>query len=183
MRRVYERNEAVIVRWLKRDYPAIARKARREQAVIDWGDEMGLRSDHVTGRNDAPVGHTPVPQATGQRFGCNMISAITNKGALAFVVFQGKFTAPVLVAFLQRLFKQRGGKISLIVAGHPVHKSETPTRVAAPHSSRLRLIRRPGDCPELNPDEWLNQDVNTHVIGASRLTNRTELMTVVRPHL
>ena len=93
VRRAYERNEAAIAAWLKREYPAIARRAKREKAVIYWGDEMGLRSDHVTGTSYAPVGQTPVVRATGSRFGCNMISAITNKGALAFMVFQGKFKA------------------------------------------------------------------------------------------
>src|SRR2546425_3688459 len=67
---------------------------------------MGLRSDHVTGTSYAPVGQTPVVRATGQRFGCNMLSAITNKGALAFIVFEGKFKSPVLVTFMQRPLKQ-----------------------------------------------------------------------------
>ena len=80
VRRAYERNDAAIARWLKQEYPAIARQAKREQAAIYWGDEMGLRSDHVTGTSYAPVGQTPVVRATGQRFGCNMISAITNEG-------------------------------------------------------------------------------------------------------
>ncbi|HSL04730.1 MAG TPA: hypothetical protein VK901_14480, partial [Nitrospiraceae bacterium] len=46
----------------------------------------------------------------------------------------------------------------------------------------LRLIRMPGYCPELNPDEWLNQDVKTNGLGKSRPTNRTELMAIVRRH-
>jgi transposase len=183
VRRAYERNDAAIARWLKREYPAIARQAKREHAVIYWGDEMGLRSDHVTGTSYAPVGRTPVVRATGQRFGCNMISAITNKGALAFMVFQGKFKAPVFVTFLQRLLKQVVGTIYLIVDGHPVHKSVKAMRFAATHSSRLRLIRMPGYCPELNPDELLNQDVKTNGLGKSRPTNRTELMAIVRSHL
>jgi transposase len=112
-----------------------------------------------------------------------MILAITNKGALAFMVFQGKFKAPVFVAFLQRLLKQVTGKIYLIVDGHPVHKSRKATRFFARHSSRLRLIRMPGYCPELNPDELLNQDVKTNGLGTSRPTNRTELMAIVRRHL
>jgi transposase len=183
VRRAYERNDAAITRWLKQEYPAIARQARRDKAAIYWGDEMGLRSDHVTGTSYAPVGRTPVIRATGQRFGCNMISAITNKGALAFMVFQGKFKAPVFVAFLQRLLKQIAGKIYLIVDGHPVHRSGKVTRFAATHSARLRLIRMPGYCPELNPDELLNQDVKTNGLGKSRPTNRTELMAIVRSHL
>jgi transposase len=173
VRRAYERNEAAIARWLKQEYPMLARQAKREQAVIYWGDEMGLRSDHVTGTSYAPVGHTPVIRATGQRFGCNMISAITNKGALAFMVFQGKFKASVFAEFMKRLLKQMDSRIYLIVDGHPVHRSGAATRFAARHSSRLRLIRMPGYCPELNPDEWLNQDVKTNGLGKSRPTNRT----------
>jgi len=183
VRRAYERNDAAIATWLSEEYPAIARQARRDGATIYWGDEMGLRSDHVAGTSDAPLGQTPVIRATGQRFGCNMISVITNRGGLSFMVFQGKFTSPVFVAFMQRLLKQVAGTISLIVDGHPVHKSGTATRVAASHSSRLRLIRMPGYCPELNPDELLNQDVKTNGLGKSRPTNRTELMALVRSHL
>ncbi len=178
VRRAYERNDAAITRWLKQAYPALARQAKRDKAAIYWGDEMGLRSDHVPGTSYAPVGRTPVVRATGQRFGCNMISAITNKGALAFMVFEGKFKASVFVTFLQRLLNQVAGKIYLIVDGHPVHKSG-----AATHASRLRLIRLPGYCPELNPDELLNQDVKTNGLGKSRPTNRTELLAIVRSHL
>jgi transposase len=183
VRRAYERNDAAITRWLKQEYPAIARQARRDKAAIYWGDEMGLRSDHVTGTSYAPVGQTPVIRATGQRVGCNMISAITNKGALAFMVFQGKFKAPVFVEFMQRLLKQLDGRIYLIVDGHPVHKSGEVRRFVDHHKPRLRLIRMPGYCPELNPDELLNQDVKTNGLGKSRPTNRTELMATVRRHL
>ena len=183
VRRAYERSDAAIARWLKQEYPAIARQAKREKAVIYWGDEMGLRSDHVTGTSYAPVGQTPVVRATGSRFGCNMISAITNKGALAFMVFGGKFKAPVFVEFMKRLLKQLDGRIYLIVDGHPVHKSGEARRFIDQHQPRLRLIRMPGYCPELNPDELLNQDVKTNGLGKSRPTNRTELMATVRSHL
>lgn len=182
VRRAYERNDVAIARWLKQEYPAIARQARRDKAAIYWSDEMGLRSDHVTGTSYAPVGQTPEIRATGQRFWCNMLSAITNKGGLAFMVFQGKFKAPVFVVFLQRLLKQIAGKIYLIVDGHPVHKSGEVTRFAATHS-RLRLIRLPDYCPELNPDELLNQDVKTNGLGKSRPTNRIELIAIVLSHL
>ena len=183
VRRAYERNDAAIATWLSKEYPAIARQARRDGATIYWGDEMGLRSDHVTGTSYAPLGQTPVVRATGQRFGCNMLSAITNKGGLSFMVFQGKFKTPVFVAFMQRLLKQIAGKICLIVDGHPVHKSGAAMRFVTRHKKRLRLMRMPGYCPELNPDELLNQDVKTNGLGKNRPTNRTELMAIVRSHL
>lgn len=183
VRRAYERNDAAIAHWLRREYPAIARQARRDHATIYWGDEMGLRSDHVTGTSYAPLGQTPVVRATGQRFGCNMISAITNKGGLSFMVFQGKFKTPVFVAFMQRLLKQVAGNIYLIVDGHPAHRSGAAKHFVDQHKQRLRLIRMPGYCPELNPDELLNQDVKTNGLGKCRPTNRTELMATVRRHL
>ena len=183
VRRAYERNDAAIANWLSREYPAIAQQAKRDKAAIYWGDEMGLRSDHVTGTSYAPVGHTPVVRATGQRFGCNMISAITNRGALAFMVFEGKFRNPVFLEFMRRLLRQVTGKIYLIVDGHPVHRSAAARTFVADHATRLRLIRLPGYCPELNPDELLNQDVKTNALGKSRPTNKPEMMAGVRSHL
>lgn len=183
VRRAYERNNAAIARWLSTEYPAIARQAQRESAVIYWGDEMGLRSDHVAGTSYAPVGQTPIVRATGQRFGRNMISAITNRGHLAFMVFHGKFNAPLFVRFMQRLSKQAAHKLYLIVDGHPVHRSRVVTQFIAANAERIRLIRLPGYCPELNPDELLNQDVKTNALGKSRPTHRAEMMAGVRRHL
>jgi transposase len=183
VRRAYERNDAAIARWLRTEYPAIARDAKREKAVIYWGDEMGLRSDHVAGTSYAPMGQTPIIRATGQRFGCNMISAITNRGHLAFMVFHGKFDGRLFVQFMRRLLQQATGKLYLIVDGHPVHRSVVARDFVAANEARLRLIRLPGYCPELNPDELLNQDVKTNGLGKSRPANRAELMAGVRSHL
>ena len=183
VRRAYERNDEAIARWLDEDYPTIVKEAKREKAAIYWGDEMGLRSDHVSGTSFAPMGQTPVTRATGQRFGCNMISAITNRGALAFMVFEGKFQNPVFIEFMKRMLKQIKGKIYLIVDGHPVHRSAAASTFVAENAQRLRLIRLPGYCPELNPDELLNQDVKTNALGKSRPTNKAQMMASTRSHL
>jgi len=92
-------------------------------------------------------------------------------------------SAPPCVAFLQRLLKQIAGKIYLIVYGHLVHKSGKARRFEDQHRLRLRQIRMPGYCPELNPDEWLNQGVKTNGLGKSRPTNRTKLVAIVRTHV
>jgi len=183
VRRAYERNDAAIAKWLKRDYPAIARDAKREGATIYWGDEMGLRRDHVTGTSNAPVGQTPVVRATGQRFGCSMISAITNRGQLVFRVFHGTFRAPMFIDFMRRLRQQAGGKVYLIVDGHPVHRSRVAKDFVAAHPDDIRLIQLPGYCPELNPDDLLNQDVKTNALGKRRPQNRADMMSAVRRHL
>jgi transposase len=183
VRRAYERNDEAIAQWLSETYPAIAQQARLDGATIYWGDEMGLRSDHVAGTSYAPLGQTPVIRATGQRFGCNMISAITNRGQLSFMVFHGQFDGSRFVDFLRRLLKGAAGKVYLIVDGHPVHKSAVAKRFVAENENRLRLLLLPGYCPELNPDELLNQDVKTNALGKSRPTNRSEMIATVRSHL
>ena len=58
VRRACERNPAAVQRWLKEEYPAILAKAKQEKAEIHWGDEMGLRSDHQSGRSYSKRGHT-----------------------------------------------------------------------------------------------------------------------------
>ena len=58
-------------------YPRIARKAAREKAEIQWGDEMGVRSDDQIGRTWGKIGETPVIKVSGQRFSCQMISLFT----------------------------------------------------------------------------------------------------------
>ena len=65
MRRAFEKNPEQVRRWLEKEYPIISKRARLEKAEIYWGDEMGLRSDHATGRSYGLCGQTLVIQGTG----------------------------------------------------------------------------------------------------------------------
>ena len=142
--RACERNDAAIARWLEEDYPALVKDAKHEKATIYRGDEMGLRSDPVSGTCFAPMGHTPLVRATGQRFGGNMTPAITNRGKLAFMVFEGKFQNPVFLEFMRRPLRQVRGKLYLTVDGHPVHRSAAAKKFVEENAQRLRLIRLTG---------------------------------------
>ena len=186
MRRAYERDPAAVKRWLDEHYPAIARRAKREKAEIHWGDEMGLRSDHQTGRSYSKRGVTPVIPGTGRRFSCNMISTVTNRGTLAFMVFTERFTAPVMIKFLKRLTRHVGGagrKVFLILDGHPVHKAAKVRRWAEANADRIELFLLPSYSPDLNPDEFLNNDVKSNALGRRRPADRTEMITGVRAYL
>ena len=183
VRRAWEQNDAAVRRWLKEEYPRLRREAKREGAAIYWGDEMGLRSDHSVGRSFSPKGKTPVIKGTGQRFGCNMISAITNQGALSFMVFRENFTVAVFLRFLRRLIRQNERRVYLIVDGHPVHRAKLVQAWLEKHSERIRMVRLPGYSPELNPDEMLNQDVKSNALGRERPASRPELIQRVRSYL
>jgi transposase len=183
LRRAYERDPVAVQRWVQQQYPAIRALARREGATIYWGDETGMRSDHQAGRSWGRRGQTPVIPGTGQRFRCNLISAITNRGQLAFMVFERRFTTAVFVVFLRRLLRHTPRKVFLIVDEHPVHVARAVKRWVARHCHRLRLFFLPGYSPDLNPDELLNQDVKTNAVGRKRPRDKGELIGNVRRYL
>mgnify|MGYP001609570901 FL=1 len=183
IRRAFEQNPEEVRRWLRREYPQIRRFARQQRATIYWGDEMGMRSDHAAGRSFSPRGETPVILGTGKRFRCNMLSAISNRGKLQFMIFKERFTTPVFLKFLRRLLRQNRRKILLIIDSHPVHVSGATTRWLKKHTSRIRVYFLPGYSPELNPDEYLNQDVKTNAVGRTRPVDQKELIGNVRSYL
>ena len=183
VRRAYEQNDVAVERWLKEEYPAIRTAAKRERALIYWGDEMGVRSDHQAGRSYAPRGKTPAIPGTGQRFGCNVLSALTNRGHLAFMVFRKGFNTSVFVRFLRRLVKQAKRKVFIIVDRHPVHRSKKVRQWLEKNAARIRLFFLPGYSPQLNPDEMVNQDVKTNAVGRRRAHNCPQLMGHVRRYL
>jgi transposase len=183
LRRAFEQNPEAVRRWLEQEYPAIRTQAQRQKARIFWGDEMGVRSDHAGGRSYARRGKTPVIPAPGQRFGCNLMSAISNRGKLYFMVFTNRFRAPVFLDFLKRLVRQVEQKVFLIVDRHPVHRSATVHRWREQHADRIQLFFLPGYSPELNPDEMLNQDVKANAVARRRARDQQQLMTHLRGYL
>jgi transposase len=175
VKRAYEQQPEVVKRWIEEEYPKIARRATREKAEIHWGDEMGVRSDDQIGRTYGKVGETPIVEVAGRRFSCQMISTLTNRGSLRFMVFEGKFNAPVLLLFLKRLLKTCKRKTFLILDGHPVHKAKVVKKWMKENSSRIELFLLPAYSPELNPDELLNQDVKANAVRKRRAASQAEL--------
>ena len=182
-RRAFEQDPVAVRRWLAEEYPAIRQAAKAAGAEIHWGDEMGLRSDHQTGTSYGRKGQTPVIPGTGQRFRCNVLSTITNRGRLAFMVFRSRFTTPVFLRFLRRLLRHVRRPVFLIVNRHPAHVAKAVARWVAERPDRLRLFFLPGYSPDLNPDEFLNNDVKSNALGRRRPREATELVTSVRSYL
>jgi transposase len=180
----YQRSPQKVKAWLEEEYPAIQAQAKAQKGVIYWGDEMGLRSDHQSGRSFSPKGKTPAIHTTGNRFGCNMISAVSNLGKLYFSVFEGSCVVTVFLDFLKRLVKQnKGRKVFFIVDGHPVHKAKAVQEWVAAHGEEMALFYLPGYSPDLNPDELLNQDLKATVFKEKRPKDKQELKALLSKRL
>ena len=86
--RARERQPAAIAAWLEQHYPAIAKRAKAEGAVIYWGDETGISNQDQIGRSDAPRGQTPIIRRTARRITQSMISAVSNRGLMRFMLYR-----------------------------------------------------------------------------------------------
>jgi transposase len=158
-KRAIARREPEVRRWLERDYPAIARRAKAEGAEIHWGDETGLSNQANYGRSFAPRGKTPVIARPASRFTCSMISTLTNLGTLRFMVFDGALNAAIFLAFLQRLIRNVPRKVFLIVDNLRVHRARLVTAWVRANSERIELFYLPPYAPEHNPQEFMHNDV------------------------
>lgn len=181
--RAYERSDAKVRAWLEEEYPAILRRAKAEGALVWWGDETGVRSRHVAGRTYSPKGETPIVRATGKYFGCNLISAITNRGELVFMLYDGKFNATVFQEFLGRLLGTTDKKVFLVLDNLRVHRAKVLQPWLEANKSRIELFFLPPYSPDLNPDEILNQDIKTNSVGKRRARDRDQLVANTTAHL
>jgi transposase len=110
--------------WMEETFPAIRKRAEEEGARIFFSDEAGCRTDHHAGTTWAPVGQTPVVTGTGKRQSVGMVSAISMRGAMHWMVFEGMMNSELFTEYLGRLIHDIKGKIFLIVDGAGYHTSK-----------------------------------------------------------
>jgi transposase len=173
--RAYQQNPQAVARWKAEEYPTIREQAAKVGATIYFTDEAGVRSDYHAGTTWAPVGRTPVVATTGDRFGVNLISAVTAMGALRFAAYDGNLNESVFIDFCCRLLHDTSGPVFLILDGHPVHRSKAVKQFAASTGGRLRLFFLPGYSPELNPDEWVWKHVKHDRVGRAGVSDPEDL--------
>jgi len=181
--RAYQQDPQRVRQWREQEYPAIRAMAKQAGADIFFGDEAGVRSDYHAGTTWGARGKTPVVAATGQRYGLNMISAVSARGQLRFMVLRGRVNGPQYIEFLKRLVHNAPRPVFLILDGHPVHKSRAVKAFAASTDGRLRLFYLPPYSPELNPDEQVWNHVKHHGVGRALLQGAEHLQKLVRTRL
>lgn len=172
-----------VQRWLEEEYPRIKGLARRNKALIFFGDEAGVRSDHHAGTTWGARGKTPVVSSTEARFGLNLISAVSSQGEFRFMTVKGRIGAAQFIEFIKRLLHGIDRMVFLIVDGHPTHKAKSVTRFVNSIKDRFRLFFLPPYSPELNPDEGVWNDLKNNAIGRQCITSPNQLRGAVISHL
>src|SRR6201987_4917183 len=171
LRRALEQDDALVQQWLKKEYPKIRALAAREKADIYFGDAAHIRSDHHAGRTWGKKGQTPIVLTTGQRRGMSMISAITSRGHLRFMIIEdGSVNADAFIEFIKRLLVGAKRKIFLIVDGGPAHRAKKTKAFVESLQGKLRLFLLPPYSPDRNPDELVWKHVKADTLGRMVLT-------------
>ena len=181
LHRAQERDEALVEQWLKTEYPKIKALAQREKAVIFFGDAAHMRSDHHAGRTWGKKGKTPVVETTGARHGMSLISAISARGQMRFMIKEkGGVNAAVFIEFLKRMMTGTKRPTFLIVDRGPAHIAKKTRAFIASQNGRLRLFYLPPYSPDRNPDELVWKHLKADTVGRMAITDKADFKAKVR---
>ena len=181
LHRALERDEALVQRWLKTEYPKIKKMAQMQGADIYFGDAAHMRSDHHAGRTWGKRGETPVVETTGARHRMSLISAITARGHMRFMVKEkGGVNAEVFIEFLKRLITSAKRPIILIVDRGPAHIAKKTKAFVESLNGKLRLYYLPPYSPDRNPDELVWKHLKADTVGRMAITDKVDFKAKVR---
>src|SRR3954453_10914303 len=124
-----------------------------------WGDETGLSNQDQVGRSWAPRGETPVVARTAKRVTRSMIAAVSNRGLMRFMLYEGALNADLFLDFLRRLVRDAGRKVVLVVDDLKVHEAGRVRAWLESHRHEIELVYLPSYAPDHNPSEYLNNDL------------------------
>jgi len=114
-------------------------------------------SNYVKGY--APKGKTPTVPVETKHIRVNMIAAITNCGKLRFHFYKGKMNQFLFKAFLKKLVKSTDKKVYVISDNLSAHHGLLLREWADNNAEKIKLHYLPSYAPELNPVEYLNNNL------------------------
>ena len=152
--------------FVEKEYPAIAARAKAENADVYWSDEVGVNNTANYERGFSPKGQPPVLKVETKRERVSMISAITNKGSVRFMLYE-TMTQHTLIDFMRRLVSDAPRKVFLILDNLRVHHGKIVAQWLEKNKERIEVFFLPPYAPELNFVEYLNHALKVDVHSSS----------------
>ena len=135
-----EQDKEKVKKWLEVEYPQIQARAKRESAEIHWEDETGVALSTYHARGYAPKGKTPMIYIPAKKAKISMISSITNRGDIQFMLYQKGLKVPTFLTFLKRLITHRKRKIFLIVDNLRAHHAKKIQEWINSHKKEIEIF-------------------------------------------
>ena len=183
VKRAYKQDADKIAKWVEVEFPGISERARIENAEIFFGDEVGIQNTANYVKGYAPIGQTPVVQVDSKRFKINMISAISARGKLRFMIYKSNMNSNKLIDFMRRLVNDSTKKVFLILDHLRVHHSKKVKAWLDKHKGKIEVFFLPPYAPEYNPDELLNADLKRGIGNKVMPRSEQDLVRNVRSHM
>ena len=155
-------------------------RAKAEKAEIYWGDETGIQNSADYQKGFAPKGKTPVLLVESKKARVNMISAITNRGKVRFMLYEDTMNCNRLIEFMKRLIKDASRKVFLILDNLRVHHGKKVMRWLDKNKDKIELFFLPPYSPEYNPDEYLNHDLKRNVHSGQQVRSKDDIKNKTR---
>ena len=117
---------------------------------------------------------------TAKRITQSMISAVSNRGLMRFMLYDGALDVDRFLTFLRRLIKDAAQKVFLVVDNLKVHHARKVKAWVQSHRHEIELFYLPAYAPEHNPDEYLNNDVKQKLRQKPQPDSKDELVANTR---
>ena len=145
---------------------------RRRREFAGHSPSCGRRASPVRLR---PGGDPATMEVPDPHLRINQVSAISNEGAVRCMTYKGTMDGALFTVFLGRLLRTSRRKIFLIVDRLKAHEEGSVADWVEAHKDRIEVQSMPPRTPELNPDEYLNNDLKGNVHEAGLPANKEEL--------
>jgi transposase len=145
-------------------------------------DESGIRTDYHRGTTWGQTGQTPIVTRLGARYHVILFTAIAAQGQMRFRLQEGRVTAENFCELLRRLVVGMDRPIFVIVDGHSIHGAKQVQQLLKDSEGKRKLFPLPPYSPQLNPDEWVWNNVKQRV-AKPFINSREQLLDVTRQAL
>jgi transposase len=158
--RAVQRDEAAIQRWRDEVWPTLRRRARRQGRTVVFVDESGFYLLPGVVKTYGPKGQTPVTDEWQTHDHLSIMGGLTPEGQVYTLVRQESLTGLESIAFLEHLGRQIKGPTLVIWDGSPIHRrAAVKEYIESIGAEGLQVEALPAYAPDLNPVEWLWQQV------------------------
>jgi transposase len=160
-------NEAKRQEWRATTWPRALRLARRQGALLLFGDEASFPQWGTLSYTWARRGQQPKVKTSGKRKGYKVFGWIDYfSGRLFYQGQSGRLETVAYLAFLTQVLAQTTQPLVLIQDGARYHTSKAAQAFFAAHVDRLTVFQLPSYSPDYNPIEklWKKvKDQDTHL--------------------
>lgn len=112
-----------------------------------------------------------------------MISAVSAQGELHFDLFTGRMNAAGFIEFCEKLLHDCPTPVFLVVDGSSVYTAKAVKKYVTSTEGRLTIFVLPPYSPELNPDEWVWNNIKNTRIYRTVATGQSHLWSIAKEAL